>query len=89
MAPIALDTDWWTSTTTTAIEVSAGSLGLVTGTSGRGIHGTFPAQTLNVGEALKVTFAFRTPATVGNNLRGRFQAGTVQYIGPMRAWRQI
>src|SRR5262249_32993740 len=34
-----LDTDWWTSTTSSAIEVSAGSLGLVSGTSGRGIHG--------------------------------------------------
>jgi hypothetical protein len=61
----ALDTNWWTSTASNAIEVSVGSLGLVSGSSGRGIHGTFTPQTLtNVGDSLKATFAFTTPATV-------------------------
>src|SRR4051812_10682706 len=58
-----LDTNWWTSTTSSAIEVSAGSMGLVSGSSGRGIHGTYPLQTLsNVGDSLKATFTFTTPA---------------------------
>src|SRR6187200_2268723 len=71
----ALDTDWWYSTSSSAIEVSAGSLGLVTGTSGRGIHGTFPTQTLNVGDTLKATFTFTTPATVGTNLQAALRVG--------------
>jgi hypothetical protein len=39
-------------------------MGLVTGPSGRGLHGTFAPQTLDVGETLKATFTFTTPATV-------------------------
>jgi hypothetical protein len=61
-----LDTDWWTSTNSSAIEVSVGSLGLVTGSSGRGIHGTFPSQTLAVGDTLTATFTFIAPATMGS-----------------------
>ena len=60
----ATDTDWWYSTGSTAIEVSVGSLGLVTGGSGRGIHGTFSSQTLGIGDTLTATFTFNTPATV-------------------------
>src|SRR5437868_11964718 len=42
-----LDTDWWSSTSTAAIEVGNGFLGLVTtSAAGRGIHGTFTSQTL-------------------------------------------
>lgn len=59
------DTDWWTSTGSTAIEVATGSLGLVSGGSGRGIHGTFASQTLGIGDTLTATFTFATPATVG------------------------
>src|SRR4051812_22202820 len=62
-----LDTDWWTSSATNAIEVSAGSMGLVSGTSGRGIHGIYTPQTLsNVGDSLKAIFTFTTPATVNS-----------------------
>ncbi|MBX3432244.1 MAG: hypothetical protein KF847_02735 [Pirellulales bacterium] len=71
-----LDADWWYSTASSAIEVSVGSLGLVTGTSGRGIHGTFAAQTLaNVGDTLTATFTFRTPATVANSASAGFKIG--------------
>lgn len=60
-----LDANWWTSTTSQAIEVSVGSLGLVSGSSGRGIHGTYAGPTLvNDGDFVKSTFAFTTPATV-------------------------
>ncbi|HEX3599239.1 MAG TPA: hypothetical protein VHU84_03800, partial [Lacipirellulaceae bacterium] len=71
-----LDTNWWTSTTSSAIEVSVGSLGLVSGSSGRGIHGTFSPQTLtNVGDSLKATFTFTTPATVGTGATAAFKVG--------------
>src|SRR3954465_5838621 len=76
-----LDTDWWTSTGSTAIEVSAGSLGLVTGSSGRGIHGTFTPQTLNVGDTLTATFTFTTPATVGTNAQSAFRIGLFDTLG--------
>ncbi len=60
-----LDTSWWTSSSSSGIEISAGSLGLVTGTSGRGIHTVFPQQTLaNVGDELAVTYTFTTPDTI-------------------------
>jgi hypothetical protein len=61
------DAAWWTSTSSQAIEVGPGYLGLVSGTSGRGIHGTFTPQTLNIGDTLTATFTFTTPDTVGVN----------------------
>lgn len=61
-----LDINWWTSSASSGIEVSVGSMGMVTGSSGRGIHGVFPTQTLaNVGDSLIATYTFRTPATIG------------------------
>lgn len=77
----ALDTDWWTSTSSQAIEVSVGSLGLVTGTSGRGIHGTFLPQSLNVGDRLTATFSFTTPATVGSAISTGFRVGFFDTTG--------
>lgn len=77
----ALDTDWWTSTGSTAIEVGSGFLGLVSGTSGRGIHGTFTAQSLSVGDTLTATYTFTTPATVGNNISTGFRAGFFDTTG--------
>ncbi|HMP81363.1 MAG TPA: PEP-CTERM sorting domain-containing protein [Verrucomicrobiota bacterium] len=64
------DTDWWYSTASNAIEVGSGFLGMVTGTSGRGVHGTFASQALLVGDTLTATFTFTTPATVANNISG-------------------
>ncbi len=60
---------WWSSNSTSAnsLEIYEGQLGLVSGTSGRGIHGTFEPQTLDVGEALTATLTFTTPATVGSD----------------------
>ena len=77
----ALDTDWWTSTASTAIEVGPGFLGLVTGTSGRGIHGTFPSQTLAIGETLVATFTFTTPATVSAGSSTAFRVGLFDTTG--------
>ncbi len=64
----ALDADWWSSTSSNniSVEVGSGFLGLVTGTSGRSLHGTFAPQTLAIGDTLTATLTFMTPATVGS-----------------------
>ena len=80
--PDPLDTNWWTSASTQGIEVSVGSLGMVTGTSGRGIHTVFPTQTLaSVGDKLVATYTFRTPATVGTGGTGGFRVGLFDTLG--------
>ncbi len=78
----ALDTNWWTSSSSSGKEISVGSLGLVTGTSGRGIHTIFPAVTLsNTNDVLKVTYTFTTPATVGVNRSTAFRVGLFDSLG--------
>ncbi len=80
--PDPLDTNWWTSASSQGIEVSVGSLGMVTGTSGRGIHTVFPTQTLaNVGDRLVATYTFRTPATVGTPGSAPFRVGLFDTLG--------
>lgn len=78
-----LDSNWWTSAASAGIEVSAGSLGLVTGaTAGRGIHTVFPTQTLaNVGDALIARYTFTTPATVTAGGSGAFRVGLFDTLG--------
>jgi hypothetical protein len=77
-----LDSNWWTSANSNGIEVSTGSLGLVTGTSGRGIHTIFPTQTLaNVGDKLTATYTFTTPATVGSGRSTGFRVGLFDTLG--------
>ncbi len=77
-----LDANWWTSAAAAGIEVSPGSMGLVTGTSGRGIHAIFPTQTLaNVGDKLIATYTFTTPATIGSNATGAFRVGLFDTLG--------
>jgi hypothetical protein len=74
--PDPLDSNWWTSSSASGIEVAAGSLGMVTGTTGRGIHTVFPTQTLaNIGDSLVATYTFRTPATVGTGGTNGFRVG--------------
>jgi hypothetical protein len=78
----ALDSNWWTSAASAGIEVTVGSLGMVTGTSGRGIHTVFPTQTLsNVGDKLIATYTFSTPATVGTALASPFRVGIFDTLG--------
>src|SRR3954470_21251818 len=79
-----LDTNWWSSvsSTGTGIEVSPGSLGLVSGTAGRGIHGIFPTQSLaNIGDSLVATYTFTTPATIGTAQTGAFRVGLFDTLG--------
>ena len=77
-----LDSNWWTSASSSGIEVSVGSLGMVTGTSGRGIHTVFPTQTLNsIGDKLTATYTFTTPATVGTGATAGFRVGLFDTLG--------
>jgi MYXO-CTERM domain-containing protein len=77
-----LDSNWWTSANANGIEVSAGMLGMVTGTSGRGIHTIFPTQTLaNVGDKLTATYTFSTPATIGSGASAAFRVGLFDTLG--------
>ena len=73
----ALDTNWWTSSSSSGDEISVGTLGLVTGTSGRGLHTIFPVQTLsNVGDKIVASYTYTTPTTIdtsgGNSSALRF-----------------
>lgn len=77
-----LDTNWWTSSAAAGIEVSVGSLGMVTGTTGRGIHTVFPTQSLtNIGDTLIATYTFTTPATIGTASSGGFRVGLFDTLG--------
>jgi len=78
-----LDSNWWTSSAASGIEVSAGSLGMVTGSQGRGIHTVFPTQTLaNIGDKLVATYTFTTPATIGTTGgSGAFRVGLFDTLG--------
>ena len=67
------DTNWWTTTNSSAIEFSEGSLGLVSGGSGRGIRTTFAPQSLSEGQVLKASFTFTTPESVGSNRDSAFR----------------
>lgn len=60
----ALDTSWFTSSSSSGIDATPGTLHLVSGTSGRGIHTVFPTQSLAVGEMIRATYTFTTPATI-------------------------
>src|SRR5882672_2245980 len=71
----SLQADWWYSTSSTAIETSSGILGLVTGTYGRGIHGTYASQSLGIGDILTASFTFTTPATVATAKPDSFKIG--------------
>ncbi|MEM8945384.1 MAG: hypothetical protein AAGD11_09385 [Planctomycetota bacterium] len=83
----ALDTPWFTSSSSSGIEISAGSLGLVTGTSGRGIHTVFPTQSLAIGEMIRATYTFTTPASIdvsGSN-NSSFRVGFFDNLGRLTA----
>jgi hypothetical protein len=75
------DIDWWTSSSSNAIEVSPGSMGMVTGTSGRGIHTVFKTRNLSaVGRKIAATYTFTTPATVGSGTAA-FRVGLFDTLG--------
>ncbi len=78
----ASDTNWWTSSSSSGLEIAPGALGHVTGTSGRGFHTVFAEQTLDdIGDQLTVTYTFTTPATIGNNKSAAFKIGLFDGLG--------
>lgn len=83
----ALDADWWSSNSTSgnSVEIDGTGLGLVTGTSGRGIHGTFAPQTLGIGDSMVTTFTFRTPNTVGTAKGGAFKIALMDFNNTLLA----
>ena len=72
-----LDAGWWSTTSSSgnSIEIDSNGLGLRSGTSGRGIRGIFPEQTLAVGDTITATYTFVTPATVGVDQSTDFRIG--------------
>jgi hypothetical protein len=77
------DASYWSSTSSSgnSIEVYADELGLISGTSGRGIHGVFASQPLAVNETLTSTYTFTTPATVGMNKSSALRLGLFDTTG--------
>ena len=75
------DTAWYTTTSSSAIEVGTGFMGLVSGTSGRGIHTLFTPQALATGDVLKATFTFMTPDTVGSGRSNSIRVGIFNSLG--------
>ena len=66
---LTTDADYFGSSSTSAIEINTNSIGLVSGTSGRQIHGVFETQTLeNPGDSLRTIVTFTTPATISPEL---------------------
>ena len=80
----ALDADWWSSSQTSgsSVEITPGELGLVTGTSGRGLHATFEPQNLEVGDNITVTYSFTTPATIGTNRSNALRIALMDFNNP-------
>lgn len=60
----ALDGSWHYNSNSNALELTGSGMGLVSGGSGRGIHGVFPSTSIGIGETLVLTYTFTTPATV-------------------------
>lgn len=82
-----LDADWWSASSTSgnSVEVDVGALGMVTGTSGRGIHATFAPQTLSIGDSITATYTFMTPATVGTGKSTAFRVALMDLNNPALA----
>jgi len=77
----AADTNWWTTTNSSSLEVTTNALGLVSGGSGRGIRTTFSPQALVEGQTLLATFTFTTPDTIGSDRDSAFRIGFYDKLG--------
>jgi len=79
-----LQADWWSATSSSgnSVEAYTNQLGLISGTSGRGIHGTFAPQTLEVGDTIRATYTFTTPVTVGVNRSTALKVALMDFNNP-------
>jgi len=87
--PDAQDANWWTSTNKDAVEITKGSLGLVSGGSGRGIRATFNPQALPAGKSITATYTFTVPQTIGSNKESSFRVGLYNKSGRQGLDRDI
>lgn len=63
-----VESGFYTTSSLVGIESNAGSVGLVSGTSGRGIHTAFPMQTLAMpGDSITASVTFVTPGFIASN----------------------
>ena len=63
-----LESSFFNTSSSSGLEATTGSLGLVTGSSGRAIHTLFADQTLvNSGDSITASFTFTTPASVAQS----------------------
>lgn len=79
--PDTADSNWWTTSNSSSIEISEGRLGLVSGGSGRGIRTTFAPQQLAAGQTLKASFTFETPETIGEDRGTAFRVALFDTLG--------
>ncbi|MBT0959338.1 polysaccharide lyase family 7 protein [Alphaproteobacteria bacterium KMM 3653] len=77
----AMDSNWWTTSSSAALEIAPNTLGLVTGGSGRGIRTTFTPQTLAEGQTLQASFTFTTPETIGTDRDSALRIGLYDKLG--------
>lgn len=76
-----LEASWHGTSSGSAIGVETGAMVLVSGTSGRAIHGAFTPTSLNVGDVLVARFTFNTPATVSDFRNGAFRIALLNSSG--------
>ncbi|MEM0926532.1 MAG: hypothetical protein AAGJ83_10880 [Planctomycetota bacterium] len=77
---VTTDADYFASSTSSAIEFNANSIGLVSGSSGRQIHALFDTVTLNQGDSLSASIDFTTPATIKTGAED-FKFGVFDNLG--------
>ena len=78
----SLDAQYFFSSSSNGLEINANSIGLVSGSSGRPIHGIFPAVTLtDIGDSITLSFTFMTPATVGTDEDDGIRIGLFDTLG--------
>ena len=75
------DTNWWHTTNSSSLEITADTLGLVSGGSGRGLRTTFAPQALTEGQTLQASFTFTTPETIGTDRDSAFRVGMFNKLG--------
>ncbi len=76
-----MDTNWWQTTNSAALEFAPNVLGLVSGGSGRGLRTTFDPQMLSVGQTVQASFTFTTPDTIGEDRDSAFRIGLYDTLG--------
>ncbi|MBB6428392.1 PEP-CTERM sorting domain-containing protein [Algisphaera agarilytica] len=78
---VSTDAAYFGSSSSTAIEFNANSIGLVTGPSGRQMHALFDTVSLAQGESLVATIDFTTPTSISTTGGDDFKFGVFDHLG--------